>query len=1121
MDVGDWLRRIGLGQYESLFRTNEIDDEVLPELTDADLEKFGVPFGHRKRILKAVAALGLEASDERHRYLQPPNDVAERRQLTVMFCDLVGSTALSGRLDPEDMRTIIGNYQKSCAGLIERNGGFVAKYMGDGILAYFGYPLAHEHDAERSVRAGLEIVERLPTLDMPQCEPLHVRVGIATGIVVVGDLLGAGEARERGVVGDTPNLAARLQAIAAPDQVVIAEGTRRLLGELFELVDLGPQELKGIATPTPAWAVTGQGARASRFEALHANGLTQLVGRQEEREIFDRRWERAKAGEGQVVMLSGEAGIGKSRLATSFQAQVTEGTYDRFRYYCSPHQIDTMLFPVIGQIERAAGLDRNDDTNTRLDKLDAILNAWDLSDTDAALIAELLSLPKPNRFPMSELPPPIRRRKTMDLLIARIGIAARQGPVLLVFEDVHWADASTLEFLGRLIDKIVFLPALLFLTFRPEFTAPWTGRAYVTPLTVSRFTKSEVECLIDTVTGGGTLPADVRQDIVERSDGIPLFVEEMTKAVVEAKGEGLMAHRIAAIPSAALSVPASLHASLMARLDRLGDARTVAQIGAAIGRDFSYEILALVTGLPDPILSTALDRLVQSGLMTCQGSAPHSSYVFKHALVQDAAYGTLLRDPRRSLHARIAEVLKTHFPDLCDSQPELLARHCAEAGLVDSAAGLLTQAGQRSLSRSANVEAEAQFKRALSMFAGLPDSPDKRRQEIRAQIGLANALMYTRGYVAGETKEAFDRTRQLVEHAEALGDSLEDPFVMFSVLFGFWVAHFVAFDAGAVRDVAAQALALAEPQGATIPLLVSHALLGTALVVSGDFRSGLDHLQKSMALQEPDRHGELLAVRFGMDFGAGFMSFRASAHWLLGNPVAASEDVERAIAAARRIAHIPTLMVVLHLTGATQIRLGNILAAQAQADELLSLAKEQAAPFYIAHGMADRACALAACGQSAEAVCLFEKSFEAYQTLASSVELPHLLSVMAMVHAELGGFGEARSRIREAMQQIDVSGERWCEADVYRVAGEIERRSSDGSATIARAHFERAIGIARSQRSPFLELRATVGLARLLRDQGCDSEARSRLAPLFESFARNLPMPELKEAEEFLIETGL
>ncbi len=643
MDVGNWLRSLGLGQYEAAFRENAIDGKVLPKLTAEDLKDLGVVIvGHRRMMLSAIAELsGAPAGRTavaKDTHAEPPaHDAAERRQLTVIFCDLVGSTAMSARLDPEDMRGIIGAYHKCCASLIERNGGFVAKYMGDGVLAYFGYPQAHEHDAERAVQAGLAIVEAAPKLETAAGEPLHVRVGIATGIVVVGDLLGSGGAQERGVVGDTPNLAARLQGIAQPDCVVIAEGTRKLLGDLFEIADLGQQDLKGVAGVTRAYVALKESSQESRFEALHAGGLTPLVGREEESELLLRRWAKAKAGEGQVVLLSGEAGIGKSRLTAASMERLAAEPHVRMRYFCSPQHTDSALYPIIGHMARAAGLAREDDAKNRLDKLDALLTTSSTSREDAALLAEMLSLPNDGRYPVRELAPQLRRQKTMEALIGQIEVISRQSPVLMIFEDAHWADPSSLEVFGRLVDKIDDLRVLLFVTFRPEFAAPWIGRPHVTALTISRLAPREVMALIDEVTGDNPLAANIRRDILERADGIPLFVEEMTKAVLEAEGEGAAARTISAVPSPALAVPASLHASLMARLDRLGPAKGVAQIGAAIGREFSYPLLSVVAGLSQHELNSSLDRLLQSGLLSRQGSPPHAAYLFKHALVRDAA----------------------------------------------------------------------------------------------------------------------------------------------------------------------------------------------------------------------------------------------------------------------------------------------------------------------------------------------------------------------------------------------------------------------------------------------------------------------------------------------------
>jgi class 3 adenylate cyclase len=618
MDVGDWLRGLGLGQYEAAFRESEIEADVLAELTDQHLKDLGVSLGNRLRILTAIRELSVAApapDQVAARPAQEPLDGAERRQLTVMFCDLVGSTALSARLDPEDMRAIIATYHKCCASLIERGGGFVAKCMGDGVLAYFGYPQSHEHDAERAVRAGLAFVEAAPKLETAAAAPLRVRVGIATGIVVVGDLLGSGESQERGVVGDTPNLAARLQSSAAPDSVVIAEGTRKLLGNLFELQDLGRLDLKGVAGPTRAFAALRAGSQESRFEALHADGLTALVGREEERDLLQRRWANAKAGEGQVALLSGEAGIGKSRLRAAFLEELAGEAHTRMRYFCSPQHTDSPLYPIIGHMERAAGHAREDDARTKLDKLDALLTESATSREDAALFADMLSLPNDGRYPVLKLAPQQVRQTTLEALIAQIEAISRQSPVLMIFEDAHWADPSSLEVFGRLIDRINGLRVLLFVTSRPEFAAAWIGRPHVTALAIRRLAPSEAMALIERVAGNRPLAVNIRQDIVERADGIPLFVEEMTKAVLEAEDEGAAERTVAAVPSPALGVPASLHASLMARLDRLGSAKGVAQIGATIGREFPHALLAPVARLPDLELAEALDRLVGAGLL--------------------------------------------------------------------------------------------------------------------------------------------------------------------------------------------------------------------------------------------------------------------------------------------------------------------------------------------------------------------------------------------------------------------------------------------------------------------------------------------------------------------------
>ena len=734
--IADWLKNLGMSEYAQRFAENHIDFSVLPELTDQDLEKLGVLLGDRRKMLRAIA--NLEAAEKSAPALTVAapasavpvglHDTAERRQVTVMFSDLVGSTALSARMDPEDLREVISAYQKCVAETVGRYGGLVAKYKGDGALIYFGYPQAHEDDAERSVRAGLELIAAVTGLKT--LAALQTRVGIATGLVVVGDLIGSGASQEQAVVGETPNLAARLQGIAESNRVVIAEGTRKLLGNLFELEDLGAKDLKGIAGRVRAWAALRPASVESRFDALHASGLTQLVGREEELELLMRRWSKAKGGQGQVVLLSGEPGIGKSRLTAALLERLAAEPHTRLRYFCSPQHADSAFYPIISQMERAAGFAHDDTAEAKLDKLDTLLAQSFTPRQDAALIAEMLSLPNDGRYPTLELAAQQRRQKTLEALTAQLEALSRSNPVLMIFEDVHWIDPTSLEALGRTVARIRTLSALLIVTYRPEFAPPWIGQPHVTALTISRLGDWEIAAMIDLVTGNKPLPASIRLDIIERTDGIPLFVEEMTKAVLEAESQGDAQQTAAAILPSVLAVPASLHASLMARLDRLGPAKEVAQIAAAVGREFSYALLAAVVAEPEAKLQSALDRLMAAGLLFRQGVPPHATYLFKHALVQDAAYGALLRDARRSLHACIAGTLESQFGEIAESQPELLARHCTEAGLIEKAALLGGKAGQRSLERSALMEAASQLTRALDQIAALPSTVALRREQI-------------------------------------------------------------------------------------------------------------------------------------------------------------------------------------------------------------------------------------------------------------------------------------------------------------------------------------------------------------------------------------------------------
>ena len=1122
MDVVVWLRSLGLGKYEATFRENEIDETVLPNLTAEDLKDLGVGIvGHRRKILDAIVALRVDESAKASSATVVPKagtiaeDRAERRQVTVMFSDLVGSTALSARMDPEDLREVISAYQESVAETIRRFGGFIAQYMGDGALVYFGYPQAHEDDAERAVRAGLELVAAVS--DLKTHAALQTRVGIATGLVVVGDLMGSGEAQEHGIVGETPNLAARLQGIAKPNMVVIAEGTRKLLGNLFDLQNLGAKDLKGIAGPVHAWATLRLSSAEGRFEALHASGLTDLIGREEELELLLRRWSKAKTGEGEVVLLSGEAGIGKSRLAAALLERLASELHTPLRYFCSQQHIDSAFYPIISQMERAAGFAHGDTAQTKLDKLDTLLAQSLTPRQDVTLFAEMLSLPNDGRYPTLQLAPQQRRQRTLEAFTTQIKALAQQSPVLMIFEDAHWADPTSLEALGRAVDRIRALGVLLIVTYRPDFKPPWIGQPYVSALTIRPLTRREIDAMIDGIVGNKLIPVGIRQDIIERTDGIPLFVEEMTKAVLEARSEDAAQHTAAAVPSAALAVPATLHASLMARLDRLGLAKEMAQIGAAIGREFYHALLAAVVRKPEAELQSALDRLVASGLLLRQGVPPHANYLFKHALVQDAAYSTLLREPRRALHARIADILESQFAEIAENQPELLARHCNEAGLIEKAASLWGKAGQRSLDRSALVEAAAQFNRALDQIAALPPTPALRHAQIKLQVALINPLIHVKGYAAPETKAAAERARLLIEQAEALGEPPEDPLLLFSVLYAVWGTNTITFNGDICRDLASKFLALAEKQATTAPLLIGHRLLAHSLVLAGNFVEGRVHYNQALTLYDPVKHRPL-AMQFGQDPVMSILSHRSWALWFLGCPEFALGDVEQALTRAREVGHAATLMYALFFTSFTHICCGNYATGNVLIDELAFLATEKDAMPWRAFGTALQGSLFALTGRAFDAVQLINSGITALRPTGATLYVSFFLSNLARAFSDLGQFDNSWRSAGDAITMIETNGERWYQAEAHRIAGEIALTSAEPDAAKAEAHFEHALAIARAQQAKSWELRAAMSMARLRRDQGKPYEARDLLAPVYGWFTEGFDTLDLKEAKALLDE---
>ncbi len=845
-------------------------------------------------------------------------------------------------------------------------------------------------------------------------------------------------------------------------------------------------------------------------------GLTALVGREEELELLLRRWSRAKTGEGQVVLLSGEAGIGKSRLtAALFEAIISE-PHTRLRNFCSPQHTDSAFYPTIGQIERAAGFVRDDTLQAKLDKLDALLAQSSTSAQDAALFAEMLSLPNEGRYPTLELSPQQRRQKTLEALLAQVETLSQPTPVLMILEDAQWIDPTSLELFGRIVDRVPTLRVLLIVTFRPEFEPPWIGLPYVTALTINRLTERQVSAMIDRVVGNKMLPAALRQGIIERTDGIPLFVEEMTKAVLEAESEG-DAPETVAVRSSALAVPASLHASLMARLDRLGPAKEIAQIGAAIGRKFSHALLAEVVREPEAELRSALERLIAAGLLFRQGVPPQATYLFKHALVQDAAYGTLLREVRRALHARIAETIEFQFAEIAESRPELLARHCTEAALIEKAAGLWGKAAHRSLERSAPAEAALQFTRALEQIAALSPTPALRREQIKLQVGLANSLMHTKGQGSTETRAAFDHARALIERAEALGEPAEDPLLLYSVLYGFFLGSFIAFDGDAAYALARQFLGLAQQQSAIAPIMIGHRLLANSLLCMGDVAEGLAHLDSAFALYDPAAHRPL-ATRFGQDIGVAILSFRPLALWLLGYPRSALAEAGRALNAARETGHAPTLVFALFSTTFTHICCRDYAAVNALMDECIALAEEKGAVFIKALATAQRGCVLALTGKASDAVQTISVAITAYRSTGATVWITSFLSYLALAYADVEKFDDTWRCIGEAMTVAETAKERWYEAEINRIAGTIALNSPEPDATKAEAYFERALAVARAQQAKSWELRAAMSMARLWRDQGKRDEARNLLAPVYGWFTEGFDTLDLKEAKALLDE---
>jgi class 3 adenylate cyclase/predicted ATPase len=1030
-----------------------------------------------------------------------------------MFCDLVGSTALAARLDPEDLSEVIRAYQSAAAAEIARFDGRVAKFLGDGILAYFGWPRAHEEDAERAVRAALAITEAVTGLRVPSGEPLAVRIGIATGLVVVGDLIGEGAAREETVVGETPNLAARLQTLAEPNAVVIGRRTRTLIGGLFDLQELGGFQLKGFALPIQAWRVLREGAAQSRFEAQQAAGLTPLVGREQELALLLDRWQQAKEGEGQAVLLEGEPGIGKSRLVRALREVLGDAPYLPLSHFCSPFYRTSALHPVIAHLERAAGIARDDPAELKLDKLEALLAAA-IEDVTAAapLIAAMLSIPS-NRYPPLTDTAQRQKELTLEALLDQLAGLAAKRPVLALYEDVQWSDPTTLELLGRIIERVQDLPVLVIVTFRPPFALSWRSWPHVTSLTLNRLSRKRAAALAAGVTGGKPLPSEVLEQIAAKAEGVPLFVEELTKTVLES---GLLreeAGRYALTgPLPPLAIPATLHDSLLARLDRLAPVKEVAQIAAVIGREFSYELLAAVAPLADNELQDALSRLEQAELVFRRAPPPGATYSFKHALVRDAAYQSLLKGRRQQLHGRIAQLMEERFPQTVATTPELLARHFTEAGLAIQGATYWHRAGQRAMARSAVAEAIIQLTEALKALETLPDSAERQRAELGLQVALGQALIAARGYAALETGRAYARARELCRQT---GDTHQ----LVPVLYGQYVYHLVRGESGPARDAAEELLRSAERNDDRAGMVAGHRAIGSTLCQLGQLAAARAHLERALALYNPVAHSSP-AHLYAQDQRVAGLCWLSRTLFALGYPDQAQARIDEACAAARDLAHPHSVAHAQFFRCSVSHLLRDRHGVEEQATPLIAVCAEQGFPHWSALGRVLQGWALADGGQPVAGIAMMREGLAAYWATGAGQLSPYLLAHLAEALGKAGEIAEGLAQLTEAQMWIERSGERWYEAEVHRYQGELLRARPKPDWVQIEAAFRRAIEIAQTQRGKLWELRATIGLARLWRDQGKRTEARDLLVPVFGWFTEGFAATDLEEAKALLHELG-
>ena len=1099
--IRQWLEKLGLAQYAAAFEANDIDVDVLHTLTEQDLQALGVSLGNRKRLLEAL------------KHAESPTALAgtspaegERRQLTVMFCDLVGSTALSEKLDPEELRGLLHEYRTRCGEVIARYEGFVARYVGDGILTYFGWPKAHEQDAERALRAALEIVQAVKRAS--STEALSVRIGIATGPVVVGEQAGVGE-ESKLAVGSTPNLAARLQGLAAADQIVIASSTRRLVGDSFELADLGEHELKGIAELVHVWRVMALSAAASRFEAATQGLVTPLVGREQEIGLLLDRWQHAQEGEGQVVLLSGEPGIGKSRILSTLRERLEDQSVGTLRFQCSPYHVNSALYPSIDNFERVLKFGRDESSESKLDKLEALIVAhYDRPLADVRFIATLLSIPWEARYGARPTTPQKHKDETLRTLVDLTEAAARKQPTVMLYEDLHWADPTTLETLDLLVDRVRTIPLLIVLTHRPEFQPKWGSHGHVTALNLSKLTRAQSTAIVSKLTGGKALPADLLEQILIKTDGVPLYVEELTKSILESGELKDVGDRYDYVGAArSVTIPATLRDSLTARLDRAPAAKEIAQIGAAIGREFSYELIAAVAPHTQTEIDSALNQLTESGLAFRRGTPPDATYTFKHALVQDAAYDSLLKSRRQELHGKIARVIEQRFPNIKETEPEVLARHYTEVGWPEKATPYWIQAGQRAFKRTALAEAISHLERALTLIATLEPSMQRHAWELETRIGLGSAYLALRGWGAQEIET-------MVQPALVLSEKLQrmDQWLAACYLVQFhWI---VTLRLDHASDLATRAIEHGNRLNLDSHRLVGHGMLSWINGSLGEFEKGRRHAEAFRALYQPDRDRQLATLN---DVKMVLESWAAHHLWITGWPEQAKKAMNDAIAHARLVGDPFILIFALAHGGAGFFYLRQGSALLDLVDQASRLAKDNALGFLDDMLISVwRGSALIVSGRHSEGYELITGATALSLATNSLIMVPCQRLMTAEGLAGLGRLDEAITLLDGALATIANTHERMHEAEILRMRGVLTLRKDASKSAVAEEFLTRALDLSRVQKARGWELRTAASLARLWQSHGKRKEAYDLLAPVYDWFTEGFDTKDLIEAKALL-----